>query len=557
MADRIAPAELRERCERRLKGMQANRRSVESDWKEVAAYFPPRRGRWLCASPDQGERLNSKLLNGTGAKAASILANGMASGLSSPSRPWFRLGTEDPQLREYGPVKDFLGLAQNALYQLLARTNFYNAAQGGYKELGLFGIEAAIFTPHWKHRGVVHQLTAGEYWVGMSDALQPDSLYRRCPLTVGQLVQKFGSGASRRVREMYDRGDLDEWIACFHAIEPNPDRVPGKADRANLVYRSVYWEEGSDRDEVLEVAGFDQQPFWAPRWEVVGSTTYGSSPAMDALGDAKQLQLKELRLQQAIDYVNRPPLKGPPSLETAVVRNVPGGVTFMAPADDAAFKPIYEIRPDLSALQMDIGRVEAAIGRHFFVDLFMAITQMEGIQPRNEAEVAERVGEKMTQLGPVVERVQNEKLRIAVEIGWSIVLKMGVLPPPPPEIAGREMKLEFISMLAQMQRAAGLTAIERTAGFIGGISGAFPGALDKFDADQAVDEYADIMGAPPAIIRSDDEVEKIRAERAQAEMAAQMAAAAGPALQGAQAAKTLSETDAGGESALQRLLGAG
>jgi hypothetical protein len=287
----MSPAELRERCERRLAGLQANRRPVEADWKEVAAYFPPRRGRWLCANPEEGERLNSRLLNGAGAKAASILANGMASGRSSPSRRWFRLGTEDPGLREHGPVKAWLGLAQGALYQLLARTNFYNAVHGGYKELGLFGIEAAIFTPHWKHRGVVHQLTAGEYWVGLGDALQPDTLYRRCPMTVGQMVQAFGEKVSARVRDLYDRGELDQWIACFQAIEPNPQRIPGRVDSRNMAWRSVYWEEGSPRSEVLEVSGFAQQPFWAPRWEVAGAATYGTSPAMDALGDAKQLQL--------------------------------------------------------------------------------------------------------------------------------------------------------------------------------------------------------------------------------------------------------------------------
>jgi hypothetical protein len=480
----------------------------------------------------------------------------MFSGLTSPSRPWFRFGTEDPALKEYGPVKDWLGEVQTALYQLLARTNFYNATQGGYKELGLFGIEAAIFTSHWKHRGVVHQLTAGEYWVGLSDALQPDSLYRRCPMTVAQLVQKFGNNVSAQVKAQYDRGDLDEWIPCFHAIEPNPERIPDKIDRTNMPFRSVYWEENGDKDTVLDFGGFEQQPFWAPRWEVTGSATYGSSPAMDALGDAKQLQLKELRLQQAEDFQDRPPLKGPPSLETAVVRNVPGGVTFVAPADDAAFKPIWETKVDTQRRIMGIQRIEENIRSHFFADLFFAVSQMEGVQPRNEMQISEIVGEKMTQLGPVVERVQNEKLRIAIEIAWSILQKSGSLPPPPPELQGQEVKLEFISMLAQMQRAAGLTAIERFTGFIATAQAVDQRVLDKFDADQAADEYADILGVPPTIIRSDDEVAKLREARAQAEQAAQMAAAAEPAMQATQAVKNLGDANAGGgESALERMLG--
>jgi hypothetical protein len=130
------------------------------------------------------------------------------------------------------------------------------------------------------------------------------------------------------------------------------------------------------------------------------------------------------------------------------------------------------------------------------------------------------------------------------------------LQPPPPELAGREMKLEFVSMLAQMQRAAGLTAIERTAGFIGSLAGVQPGALDKLDADQAIDEYADIMGAPASMIRPDEAVAGLREASARAQAAERLAAAAGPVLQGAQAARILSQTEVGGgESALERMLG--
>ena len=60
-----------------------------------------------------------------------------------------------------------------------------------------------------------------------------------------------------------------------------------------------------------------------------------------------------------------------------------------------------------------------------------------------------------------------------------------------------------------------------------------PDVLDKFDADEAVDQYADMVGAPPSIIVADDKVKAAREARAQrqeamqnAEMAAQMAPAA-------------------------------
>ena len=54
---------------------------------------------------------------------------------------------------------------------------------------------------------------------------------------------------------------------------------------------------------LLAVEGFSSKPFWAPRWEVEGSDTYGSSsPGLETLADVRQLQLEVLRHQQAIDY---------------------------------------------------------------------------------------------------------------------------------------------------------------------------------------------------------------------------------------------------------------
>jgi hypothetical protein len=161
----IANDKLRERCERRLAGLKAARAPMDFNWQEVANYFPPRRGRWLAHRNgqfnDQADKVNTKLLTGEGARAANILANGMFSGLSSPSRPWFRITTVDPDLREFGPVRVWLGIVQDRIYELLGSTNFYNSAHGGYKELGLFGVEAAIMVSHPRAKAVVHQLTAG------------------------------------------------------------------------------------------------------------------------------------------------------------------------------------------------------------------------------------------------------------------------------------------------------------------------------------------------------------------------------------------------------------
>jgi hypothetical protein len=127
-----------------------------------------------------------------------------------------------------------------------------------------------------------------------------------------------------------------------------------------------------------------------------------------------------------------------------------------------------------------------------------------------------------------------------------------MLPPAPPEIQGKNIEIKYISILAQAQKMIGVTSIEQTVSFVGNLAAVRPDVTDKLDFDEAVDQYADMVGAPPKIIRSDDKVAKIRQEKAKqqqnAAMQQQLAA-------GAQSAKVLSETDLGSNNALNALMG--
>jgi hypothetical protein len=61
----------------------------------------------------------------------------------------------------------------------------------------------------------------------------------------------------------------------------------------------------------------------------------------------------------------------------------------------------------------------------------MAITTMPGVQPRNIEEIAARNEEKLTQLGPVIERVNNEKLEVAIDRTFGIMSRMACFLPLP------------------------------------------------------------------------------------------------------------------------------
>lgn len=559
----MADKTLRERCEMRLSGMKAVRAPYEPDWEEIARLCAPSRPDAVIAKSGgrNPRRANMALYSGKGRKAARTLALGMTSGLSSPSSLWFKLETRDKDMMEFQPVKEWLTEVERKIYNLFASTNFYNAAKIGYNEIGCFGVDSAVLVEHPQMQMVSHVLSAGTYWLANNDAMIADTLYRPVPMTVSQVVEAFvrpgGWGVvTKTVRSAFDRGDYQTIVPVYHAIEPNRERDPTKWDAQNMEFRSIYWEEGQTHKEtLLRNSGYEEKPFYAARWiETGGNRVWGDGPGYDALADLRELQLAAKRRGRATDMLLKPPMAAPVGMTNTFLSLDPGTIAYGAANDLGQVKALLE--PDYRTLQVlreEVMQFGNDVAECFYADLFMAITDMEGVQPRNERELLMREDEKLTQLGPVVERVNVEKLEVAIDRAFNILDKNGEIPPAPDELQGEPLKVDFISRLTMAQRAATLNSTQRVAQFVGFLSGIYPDAAMKFDADQAIDEFATGAGTSPKIIRSDEIVAKMRDQAAEAQQQERMAAMMPAAEQGAKAAELLSRTQVGDRSMLERV----
>lgn len=543
---------IRERCEKRLAGLKAIRQPREADAMEIARLAGPGRTRFLTGNGTRNRR-PQPALDSHGIQAFRTLTGGMTSGLSSSSRPWFALGLQDEDLMDDAEARAWLQDVEKRMYAFLAGSNFYGAVKSGYTEMGLFGTEACVMVED-RHQGAVcHALTFGEYWIACGVAMTPDTLYRRVPMSVKQAVDTFGKDVSAATMNAYDRSAYDQIVECFHAIEPNDDRVLDRMDARGKPFRSVWWEAQTGCDKTLRISGYDEQPMWAPRWDAIGSDVWGSAPGQDALPDLRELQMQTRRKQEAVDWLIRPEKVTPPTLK---LKNQPGSIVAAASVDKDSilvpYQPPYQV---VEAIMGDIDKCKRAVDMAAYADLFNAITNMPGIQPRTVEEIASRNEEKLTQLGPVIERVNNEKLEVALDRTFGIMSRGGLLPPAPESLHGVDIKISFISILTQMQRMVGIGQIERTVSFVGNMGGVFPEAVDIIDPDAVVREYAERAGTPPRLIRTEEAVQAIREQRQQSQNAEKMAAMAQPAQQTADAARLLSETDAGGgQNLLQSLL---
>jgi hypothetical protein len=200
-----------------------------------------------------------------------------------------------------------------------------------------------------------------------------------------------------------------------------------------MKFRELYWEMGASQALVLQQRYFHEFPAIAPRWDLVSNDAYGRSPAMDALGDIKQLQLEQKRKAQAIDKMVNPPMIADVALKNEPASLLPGGVTYVpSTAGAVGFKPVFEVMPPIAELKDDIAEVQGRIRSVFFNDLFLMISQLDTV--RTATEIDARREEKLIQLGPVLERFENEGLDPAIARTYAIMPRCRDYHPPAHQI---------------------------------------------------------------------------------------------------------------------------
>lgn len=547
-------AEERKKYEQRFNALKEDANTWIPSWTEIRDNIAPRRGIFSGSNPNDGALINHrKLIDDTPQKDLGILASGMSSGLTSPSRPWFKLTLEDQELMDIEAVRNWLATAEEMIYGIFAKSNIYEMFYNIYEELGAFATGAAALVEDFKTVVRAQNYTIGEYYLGFGSDGRLNSFAREESMTAEQMVQEFGEeNVSAKVRDAVRENKLTARFIVRHIIEPNTDRAMDKVDFGNMPFRSVYWE-ASGTEGILQKRGFEDFPIVGPRWGVTRSCdSYGSaSPGWNALGNAKMLQKlhskKLLGVEKSID----PPMQVDATV-SGQVNTLPGGLThFSGTLPNAGLKPAYLVNPNIPAINETIEDTRHQLDASFYTDMFLMMSRDDRSNV-TAREVIERHEEKLLLLGPILVKLQSELHNPVITRTFNVAMRNNLLPPPPLELQGRDIKIEYVSILAQAQKMLTTSPIEDTVSFAGSLAGAFPEVLDNVDSDAALRIVAEAKGANPKILRSKDAVASIRQARQKAQQAQAQAQDAAAAVAGAE---TLSKTQMGKGNALDALIG--
>jgi len=543
------------------------RSTFDSHWRDLADFYVPRRVRFTQSDRNKGDKRNQNIINSTGRFAARTLQSGLHAGLTSPARPWMKMTLADRDLSDFGPVREWLHIVGQRMMTIFAVSNLYNTLPITYGDMGVFGTAAMFVAEDMKELLRCQTFPIGSYAIGLDRRGRATTFVRKYQLSVRQVVEEFAlkedgrtidwSKLSTAAKRAWDNGNYEDPIDVCWLVKPNDYADEGKLAAKFLPWASIHLEEGQDDERTfLRESGFNEFPIMVPRWDVTGEDAYGTDcPGMTALGDNRQLQIMERRHGQALAKMIDPPLTGPSTLRSQKTSLLAGDVTYQDVREGMqGLKPIHEVRIDLQHLAANIQVVEFRIKRAFYEDLFLMLGTSDpyrGASPPTAREIEERHEEKLLALGPVLERTNDELLDPLIDRVFNMMQRAGLIPPPPPEIEGVDLRVEYISILAQAQKLIGVAASDRFLSTFAPLSEVFPEVRHKVNPIALVNSYADMLGVDPRIIVSDDDAQAAADAQAQQQ---QQAFEAEQAATMAKAARDGANAPMGGDSALDRMV---
>jgi hypothetical protein len=538
--------------------LMKERGSFESHWRELADFIRPQRLRTLASDRNRGDKRNRRIIDSTATFALRTLISGMATGMSNPASPWFELGVPDPNLAKWGPVKEWLHDVTRIMYAVFASTNLYNAYPTLYGDEGTFGTGCMAIMEDSRDLFRCYPFPVGSYALGVSNRGTVDTFVHEYQMTVAQIVEQFvfdaetgkfdWSVCSPNVKKLWDQHDYETNVDVCWIVSPNRDADEYRVEAKHLPFYSCHFEKG--HSGFLKESGFNEFPIVAPRWDAVVGDIYGSScPAMDALGDIQQLQVETKRKGQALEKMVNPPLQGPSQLKQ--ISLLPGEYNALdALNQDKGIRPVHEVSLSIGDLRVDIEDVRFLIRRAFYEDLFLMIASSPSPQ-KTAREIEERHEEKFWALSQVVERNNDELHEPTFDRIFPMMERAGMLPEPPQELLGVRLTLNYVSMLNRALKLVRIGPVDRFIQTTLAVAPIAPEVLDKVNWAEVMNEYADMTGVPPKMLRSDDEAAQIAQQRQQQQ--AQMMAAEQAQMQ-AKAAKDLGTTPMDQNTALDTVM---
>lgn len=509
------------------------RTNFESHWQVLHDYFYIESEN-VNKSYAPGAELDPTFLwDATTLESADVLASGFMNYLTPPSSKWFRLRHKNPRLSENKAVGDFLEDVTDEVMYALNRSNFYSQMFPSYKSSGVYGTSVLFEEEDIQDDLLFHNMPIKQVVIVEDAKGRIISYFFEFEYTAEQAESRWGNEMlSSEMREEIKSGNSQKKHKFLLYIAKRNVREIQKTDKKNLPIEAS-WIDFKAR-MIIEESGYNEFPAMCHRFDKRPGFAWGYSPAMKALPFSRMLnQIARTNLRSMMKHTD-PALAVPHNAFVMPLNLNPRAINYYNPLKMSQGNQLVSLgntgdpQIGLTAIEYYSNQVKALM----FNDAFLAFNSIT--KEMNNPEVAERINEKMTLLGPAVGRYISEVTNPVILRTLGILYRRGRLPDVPDEmLEDPNFEIESISVLAQAQKRSEMNALMAGLALVGQMAPLVPEVMDKVDPDRVVDETWAITGAPVQVLRDDAEIQKIREGRAEAavqqQKMAQMMAGAGAA----------------------------
>jgi hypothetical protein len=522
---------------KKLAALKLIRQPHEALINEAIEFTYP--GRMTINDTTKGQKKGATIYDTDATIACNLFGDGMHGYLFSPG--WLKLRL--PNTIEFGratgmrrwsgkradeipEVAEWLVDSQDVMHGAFTRSNFYSVTPQVFKDWGCIG-NVGVYGENDMNSGKICFTVPHirELYISRDRYGGIDGVFRVYNGSLSNLVEKFGMETLRTKGGMIDidqkmESDPYQELEITHAVYKRENYDLGKLNAQNKPWASMWIYN----NKLLLESGFDVMPwvFWSA--ERNNNEWYGRSLVMNAIVEiltANQFGRNNLLTGGKIAD---PPYAMMESLRGRFNKGA-GGNTYLKRGETTPEALLDHLKGIPFGLDM-LDRITKRINAHLKTDVFLMMNQI-AFENKNltATQVVEMAGEKAAVISPITEGAENGLLNPEIDLVWHFEDQAGRIPQPPEvlmEYGGVKLEVDYYGPLSQARRRfyksqgirAGLDDIRAIAETRGVVNQTAPDVGDQIKWGRLT-RYITLDSLPADCINSEDDAEKIAAERAQ------------------------------------------
>ena len=458
------------------------------------------------------------------------MVSGLKQILFPSGQPFFAIktsGTSDSSQR-------YISMLTERAHEEIFSSNFITELDEDLRSPIIFG-PACLYSEWTKKTGLNYKnQMLGSYQFIENSKRLVDGIVITVKYTPYQAIEEFGEDKVGKdvLAAYHDEKKQNDLFSFIYVIKPRDIINPNLSKRYS---GNMAWEEQVVNEKeklIVHEGGYEEFPYHCARWKRPANEKHGRGIGTEIL---PQIKVLDRTMRNWIDVGNRWALPAMDVLQSfdGPYRVTPGAKNIVRELPSAKAVDTG-LNGNMPITEISLDRQQKIVDRAFFRDAFSPLETLTGDR-RTTLEIRERIKQTWHKIGPPVARLWYEQLEGCMTRSILLLIRNGVVEPPPSELQGSNFGLEFVGPFALELRSAQAKAFRGWASFVGEMEQVFPGAADNVDSDDAIMRMGRTFGVNVEDMASSEERDAKRQQRAeaqQAQMALQAAQVAGQANQG-------------------------